>query len=134
MSSDITQRLRAPWGGSPDNCKEAADRIEALKDEVRVATITMKGWINGYEKAVAKVEALEAEVARFIDARKECDRKFQNKVQELLKEFDRANAAEARAERLRVALERIASYGKAAGCNPATFTEIAREALEGSEP
>ncbi len=34
MSSDIKQRLRAPWGGSPDNCKEAADRIEALEAEV----------------------------------------------------------------------------------------------------
>jgi hypothetical protein len=32
--TDIVKRLRAPWGGSPDNCKEAADRIEALEGEV----------------------------------------------------------------------------------------------------
>jgi hypothetical protein len=31
--------------------------------------------------------------------------------------------------RLRVALKRIAFYGNAAGCNPATLTEMASEAL-----
>jgi|688.fasta_scaffold133884_4 hypothetical protein len=42
---------------------------------------------------------------------------------------DRIEALEAEVTRLRAALERIASYGNAAGCNPATFTEIASEAL-----
>ncbi|MFO0450261.1 MAG: hypothetical protein ACK52I_16635 [Pseudomonadota bacterium] len=70
MSSDLVKRLRTKhrdnnfvYGGTSLEA-EAADRIESLKDEVRVVTITMKGWINGYEKAVAKVEALEAEVER----------------------------------------------------------------------
>lgn len=34
-------------------------------------------------------------------------------------------------ERLKAALEAIASYGNADGCNPASLTEIARKALEG---
>ncbi len=66
MSSDIKQRLRAPWGGSPDNCKEAADAIEALEGE----RDKLKWSMEWYE--------------------------------------DRAEAAEARAERLRAALEAIA--------------------------
>jgi hypothetical protein len=42
----------------------------------------------------------------------------------------RIEALEREVAKLRVALERIASYGNAEGCNPATFTEIARKALE----
>ncbi len=83
MSSDLVKRLREPYYartvGVETTCNEAADRIEALEGEVHLATITIKGWINGYEKAVAKVDALEGERV----------------------------AAEARAERLRVALQDV---------------------------
>jgi hypothetical protein len=55
MSRDIKQRLRAPWGGSPDNCKEAADRIEAL--EVEVEFLRMRHWEATQDRADHRYEA-----------------------------------------------------------------------------
>lgn len=47
-----------------------------------------------------------------------------------------ADALEALVEerdRLKAAIRLITSHGDGAGCNPASFTEIARKALEGKE-
>ncbi len=85
MSSDIKHKLRLEHFDeliNPDG-PEAAERIEALECEVHLATITNNGWINAYEKAVAQVDALKHDIARHMEI---------------------ANAAEARAARLRVAL------------------------------
>jgi hypothetical protein len=75
MSSDIKQRLRAPWGGSPDNCKEAADAIEALEREVerlraalnaiavRAGTFEGRGSYIAYVELAGEIEKM-ADVAR----------------------------------------------------------------------
>ena len=38
--------------------EDAADAIEALEGEVRVAAITVNGWIKAHEKAEARAERL----------------------------------------------------------------------------
>jgi hypothetical protein len=116
---------------------QAANRIEALEAEVAKAKEfaarvklcweeseeTSRKNYAAWKEATARAERLEGENASSaLVMRDITEKSLENKL--------RAEAAEARAKRLRAALERIASYGNAAGCNPASFTEMARKALE----
>jgi hypothetical protein len=74
------------------------------------------------KEAADLIEALEAEVA----AARKAEHRY---LQDGSALTGRAEAAEAEVVRLREALEKIAAHGNGAGCNPASFTEIARNAL-----
>lgn len=102
MSSDLVRRLREPYYartvGVETTCNEAADRIEALEGEVQKSKAdyqAMKAWA---EELHAKNSALEVEIAALKAA-------VQYPCSPICAGYLRAEAADARAERLRVALQ-----------------------------
>jgi len=129
MSSDIVKRLNT-WGdGLPNGIllmREAADRIEALEGE-------KQGWVEAEAQyladvavLVARAERLEGEVERLASALEGADQDVQER---LLK-------AEARAERLHVALSDALSW--ISGCVVSGqypgWVATARKVIEDEKP
>lgn len=106
MSSDLVQRLRFKMKIFRI-CQEAADRIEALQAEVAKVKASAKKF---FDDAGAITKNADQELEDMADA--------------LRVTLDAKNAAEARAERLRLALEEIKR-------DPVVAVAVAERALEG---
>lgn len=75
-----------------------------------------------------EINRLNTLVETLVKARAECERQYQAKVEEVIAQMNRAEAAEAEVERLRAALHSITlSYDERCGIDHAT---LARSALE----
>jgi hypothetical protein len=125
MSSDIVKRLREKINTT---CNEAADRIEALEGEIS-AIVRLAD--ERQTKADARAERLEGELRRYKEL---FDGSVKNYDPLQRAYIDRAVAAEARAERLRVALTNIQLMTYCDASGERCVSCIARKALEDDKP
>jgi hypothetical protein len=107
----------------------ARKRIEALEGEVADLNKRYENTHQRWDKALRRVEALEGEVAKLLGLQAEDQQSITD-----LKAYIRQ--ADARAERLRVALESIAYVPEEARFMPSCdyLRSIARKALEDDKP
>jgi len=119
-----------------EDIKELVKRLRAFCTETHAINGRTILTVASVRDVHAAADALEALVKERDELAMEANTliKTKNGLAELSAQKEtRAEAAEAERDRLKNAIRLIASYGDGAGCNPASFTEIAREALEAKE-